>query len=284
MLVRDSDERIFGPAGKDYVPTQNEEVFSFFDRFTKAGQMTMDTAGALGKGQQVWALASMNKGFSLGEDNVQGYLLFNHPHVWGKALTIKFTTIRVVCANTLAMAMSEKNGVYGNAFRAPHIRAFDESVQKEAISTLGLAVEMLTDMRNKAHILSRARVTPEVQVKFIADVFQPDLIKEAYGKSFYKLPVKNQIDALVDPKGPEVSVQAFKRSAYDILSSINRCPGANFDSAANTLWGVFNGVTYYYDHASGNSRDTAMTSAWMGPKAAMKINAMERALQFAPAL
>jgi hypothetical protein len=51
VLVRDSDNKVLGPCGKNYIPVQNEQVFSFFDKFVKAGDMTMGTAGSLNGGR-----------------------------------------------------------------------------------------------------------------------------------------------------------------------------------------------------------------------------------------
>jgi len=56
-LVRDTDNKILGVCGSDYTPTQNQDVFEFFDKFCKAGDMKMETAGSLHGGKIVWGLA-----------------------------------------------------------------------------------------------------------------------------------------------------------------------------------------------------------------------------------
>ena len=112
-LVRDraGTKDILGIAGADYKVSQNSEVVKFLDKFCKAGSMTMHTAGALDDGRRVWFLAELKKGFTLpGGDEVEGFLLISHPHIWGEAMRIMFTTVRVVCQNTLRMALGQAGG------------------------------------------------------------------------------------------------------------------------------------------------------------------------------
>jgi phage/plasmid-like protein (TIGR03299 family) len=279
-LVRDSDNKILGPAGKDYVPTQNKQAFDFFRKFCDAGRMQLETAGSLQGGKQVWVLAKLGKMFTLpGGDEVHGYLLFSSPHCWGKSLVIKFVTIRIVCANTFAMAMSEAK--YGKGFRMPHIRAFDAEVAHEAAISLGIANELFENFEATARKLASTKVDTDVVVRYIADVFQPELIVEQFGKSFYKATEAKQAEMLLDPTSPKVDAAQFKRSAYDVLTAVNRQPGADLESTRGTLWGAFNATTYYADHLAGRDRDNALYSSWFGPKAATKSQALKRAIQMA---
>ena len=79
FLVRDSDNKILSKCGEGYVPFQNHEVMDFFKRFTEAGDMTMETAGSLKEGRNIWGLAKLTDQFRLaGDDEVQGYLLLNN--------------------------------------------------------------------------------------------------------------------------------------------------------------------------------------------------------------
>ena len=279
-LVRDSDNKVLGPAGKEYIPTQNRQAFDFFKKFTTVGHMTMDTAGSLQGGKQVWVLARLGKMFTLpGGDEIHGYLLLSSPHVWGKSLVIKFVTIRVVCMNTFTMAMNEAK--YGKGFRMPHIRAFDAEVAQEAAISLGIANELFEGFEATANKLARTKIDTDVTVRYIADVFQPELVVEQFGKSFYKATEAKQAEMLLDPTSPKVDASQFKRSAYDVLTAVNRQPGADLESTRGTLWGAFNATTYYTDHLAGRDRDNALYAAWFGPKAATKSQALKRAIQMA---
>lgn len=281
-LVRDSDNKVLGPAGKAYIPTQNSQAFHFFKKFVEAGHMSMDTAGSLQGGRQVWVLAKINASFELtGGDRVEGFLLLSSPHVWGKSLVIKFVPIRVICGNTFAMAMN--TSWKGKAFRMPHIRAFDGEVAVDAAKTLEIAVSMFDDFKESATFLSEAKVSSEVYVKYVADLFQPELIVDAYGKDFYKMPADQQARVLISSE-VTMAPNQLNRVAFNVHKAILGQPGAELESSRGTLWGAFNAVTYYLDHSFGRDRDKALYSAWFGPSSTIKSRAMAKALQFAHAV
>lgn len=279
-LVRDSDHKVLGPSGKEYLPIQNKQAFDFFKKFTDAGQMRMETAGSLQDGKQIWVLAKLKRSFMLpGNDEVAAYILLSSPHIWGRSFVIKFVTIRVVCMNTFTMAMGESQ--FGKGFRMPHIRAFDAEVARDAAVSLGIANELFEGFEATANKLAKTRVDTEVVVRYVADLYQPELIVDQFGKSFYKASEAKQAEMLMDPSSPKIDTNQFKRTAYDILSVVNRQPGADLDSAKGTLWGAFNATTYHSDHLAGRDRDNALYSAWFGPKAVNKSQALKRAVQMA---
>jgi len=263
-LVRDSDQAVLGPCGPRFVPTQNSEVMDFFKRFVDAGDMEMHTAGSLLDGKKIWALASIRKGFTLpGGDEVHGFLLLHSPHVWGESLGGKFTSVRVVCNNTLEMAMSG-----GMAFRMPHVRAFDADVQFEAEEALGLAENALADFEQQAELLAAAKYTSDQRDEFIARVFEPQLLIEPPTNN------DNELLPLAD---------CFKRTGKKVLELVETQPGADLKSSKGTYWGLTNAVTYFADHEAGRDRDTALESAWFGSRAKIKAKALETALDMANA-
>lgn len=279
-LVRDSDNKVLGPAGKDYIPTQNRQAFDFFKKFTDAGEMRMETAGSLQGGKQVWVLAKLLWKFTLpGGDIVMSYLLMSSPHVWGKSFVMKFVTVRVVCNNTFVMAMNESTAQKG--FRMPHIRAFDSEVYAEAAQTLGIARELFDDFNKKAEIMARATVDQQVVIRYIADIFQPELMTEQFGKAYGAATEITRSKLILDPDSPKVDPINFKRTAFDVFNSINRQPGADLKSANGTMWGAFNAVTYYMDHTAGRDRDNALHAAWFGQKAVLKTAAYGSAARIA---
>ena len=154
-IVRDSDNQVLSHCGRDYIPIQNEQVFEFFKRFTEAGAMTMETAGSLKGGKEIWGLAKISEDFELiGGDEIKGYLLINQPHIVGKSMTIKLTPIRVVCNNTLTFALGQKGTA---SFRMPHVRAFNEDVMESAREALGLSNEVMSLFKNQAKFLAQKK-------------------------------------------------------------------------------------------------------------------------------
>ncbi len=256
-LVRATDARVLSVVGRAYEPVQNREALEFFREFVDAGDMTLETAGSLGDGKRVWALASIRDGFELaGGDEVRGYLLFSSPHVRNESLVVQFTPIRVVCANTLAMALrGESTGVY----RHPHMAAFNAERAKEA---LGLARGQLSGFRDVAAFLASRRYARDSVVRFFAEVFEPARAAND----------GEPIDTLV--RLPRVA------RAMDALDTQ---PGADTRAAAGTWWGAVNAVTYLADHRLGRSADTRLASAWYGEARQFKLRALTRAADYARA-
>jgi phage/plasmid-like protein (TIGR03299 family) len=265
FITRDSDNRILSHCGDDYIPIQNEDIFKFFKKFTEAGHMTMDTAGSLRDGAEIWGLAKIAADFKLaGGDEVKGYLLINQPHVAGKAMTIKFTPIRVVCNNTLTMALADG----GAAFRMPHIKEFDTSVQSAAEEALGLSERRVKEFQEQAEFLASKQFKSESLMNYIAELYQPSILVE-------KAKAAND-DFIIQ--------EHFNKTSELVLSSVDLSPGASMKSAKGTWWGALNGATYVEDHqrrstAVGNS----LHSAWFGAAANRKAKALNKALEYAKA-
>jgi phage/plasmid-like protein (TIGR03299 family) len=266
FITRDSDNRLLSHCGDDYIPIQNEDIFKFFKKFTEAGHMTMETAGSLREGSEIWGLAKIAKDFKLaGGDEVQGYLLINQPHVAGKAMVIKFTPIRVVCNNTLTMALDDG----GAAFRMPHIKEFDGSVQQAAEEALGLSEKRVKEFQEQAEFLASKQFKTESVMNYIAELYQPNILVE-------KAKAGNDNDFIIQDH--------FNKTSELVLSSIDLSPGATMKSAKGTWWGALNGATYIEDHhrrstAVGNS----LHSAWFGAAANRKAKALSKALEYAEA-
>lgn len=252
IIVRDSDETVLSPCGRNYVPTQNRQVFEFFDKFVKAGNMTMGTAGSLNNGRQVWGLANIKKGFTLpGGDEVQGHLLISHPHQWGKSLTVMFTPVRVVCNNTLTMAL----GQAGDRFRMTHVREFDFEVQEEAMRALGMASEQLNQFEQAATLLTKVQYDEKQLNEYISRLFQPKVITE--------------------------ELEELSKVSTEVHRCIHTQPGAELSEGS--WWSALNAVTYYVDHKAGRDRNSSLSSAWFGPRAATKRQALNLAMEYAEA-
>ena len=247
-LVRSTDNKILTQVGKGWNPVQNQEAFNFFSDFVSNGDMIMDTAGSLKGGQIVWALADVKDGFSLfNGDEVRGYMLFSNPHQYGKAIDVKFVMERVVCNNTLAVALNEKNQP---SIRVNHRNQFNAEMVKEA---LGLSHNKVEKFKEAAEFLGSKRYTKQTAEQFMARVF---------GES-------NRED------------KVMSRTAERAFDLIENQPGDNF--RPGTWWNAYNAVTYLADHELGRTADTRMASAWFGTNAKRKVDALDVALEMAEA-
>ncbi len=265
FLVRDSDNKILSPCGEGYVPFQNSEVMDFFKKFTEAGSMTMETAGSLKDGKDIWGLAKLKDEFALaGGDEVGGYLLLNNSHQVGKAMTVMFTPIRVVCNNTLTMALNAE----GSRFRVLHLQMFDEEIHKAAEEALGISGHQMQNFKEQSEFLASKTAKDFDVSNFIAELLQPNLLIERA-----KAPNPDALPPLH---------QEFARTAELVHEAVETSPGASLSSARGTWWGAVNAVTYVVDHQKKSlAEGNALHSAWFGSGANTKRKALTKAIEYA---
>jgi phage/plasmid-like protein (TIGR03299 family) len=242
VLCRVDDPTVtFGTVGPKWTPFQNAEVLEFFREYVDAGDMSLRTAGMLGKGEVVWALAEMERKFDLpGGDSVEGNVLLMNPHQYGKAAVALFTPIVVVCQNTLQMAMRAGQG----RVSIPHTREFNERTRTEAKETLGIAREQMEAFEQDANILVEKTMNDEDVQEVLAAVF-----------------------------GKQERVQAKIIELYE-----GDGMGSTLEARVGTAWGLLNAVTEYYDWHSGREQKTRLKSAWSGHGAVRKRRVLEALL------
>jgi phage/plasmid-like protein (TIGR03299 family) len=255
-LIRSSDNKVLDVITDDWKPLQNLEAFQFFNDFVGAGDMSMHTAGSLMDGKMVWGLAKINESFELfGGDKVEGFLLFSNPHQYGKSIDVRFTPIRVVCNNTLTLALGTKAS---NMVKINHRREFDGDMVKE---TLGVASEKLAKYKEMAAFLGTKRYTNENIVEYFNRIFPKTSDK------------KNSVTNNVG--------EVHSRAAQLAMRALYEQPGANF--AEGSWWQAYNSVTYLTDHVLGRSADTRLSSAWYGFNQTKKVQALNLAVEMAEA-
>ena len=255
-LTRSTDGAVLSVVGAAYEPVQNAEALDFFRAFVEAGDMTLETAGSLGGGRRIWALASIRDGFELaGGDAVTGHLLLANSHIQNAALVAMFTPIRVVCSNTLAMAL---RGGGAGVFRHAHHAAFDPGRAK---AVLGLARGQLAEFRETAGFLASRRYCQDEVARFFLEVFDPERAANASGTDT-GVPL------------PRVAMA---------LDALDTQPGGELAAAAGSWWGAANAVTFLQDHRLGRSAETRLSSSWFGEGRQFKLRALRLAAEYARA-
>ena len=253
-LVRETDGKILTNVGKDWHPVQNEQAFEFFNEYVSAGDMEMHTAGSLKGGSYVWALAKVKESFDLfGGDQVDSYMLFSNPHVYGKSIDIRFTPIRVVCNNTLTFAI---NSQAQRAVKVGHRTAFNADSVK---ATMGIAHEKFAKYKEMAQFLGSKRFSVDSLLEYYNDVFP---LTSGQGKQENGLTADN-----------------LSRVAKQAMEVLETQPGAEY--AEGSWWQAFNSVTYVTDHLQGRNADNRLHSQWYGSNQLRKIKAAEKAVEFA---
>ena len=134
-IVRDDvapgfEGRVLGVVHPDFKALQNSDGAQLFDSLLGKGRRVYHTGGYLKKGEVVWLLARLPEPIRLpGDDNLDTYLLFSNSHDGSLPIDIRLTTVRVVCNNTLSLALNQK--VQGKVFRRGHSGSY-ELIKAEA--------------------------------------------------------------------------------------------------------------------------------------------------------
>jgi phage/plasmid-like protein (TIGR03299 family) len=248
-LVRSTDGRLLDVVGADWKPVQNADALDFFHEFVEAGHMTMETAGSLKQGRHVFALAKIGEDFSVVRgDKINGYLLFSNPHQYGRAPSILLTMVRVVCNNTLTLAL----GHGGKArYSWSHLQTFDGDRAEMAKEALGLASATMKETKAQMQLLAKAKLGMYEAEEYFVRVFDPKNTQGDKGKVARHVPL---------------AIEAMAQQ-----------PGANLGEG--TYWQAFNAVTYLTDHTLGRSQDTRVSSALFGGYAALKQRAFDLAVE-----
>ena len=248
VLYRSDTNDALSVVSSRYQVVQPREVLEFYRDLVDLGGFELETAGVLKGGKKLWALARTGQDAVLrGGDQVKAYLLLATACDGTLATTAQFTSVRVVCNNTLSIATSDSQG----AIKVPHSTKFDADKVKQQ---LGIGItswqRFITDMRK----LSEKPVHP-----FEARCFLVDLIGDP------ALPFHSQPNS-----------KALKRM-FDLFAGQGM--GSNLASANDTAFGLLNAVTQFVDHERrARSDDNRLDSAWFGAGAAIKQKALDQAL------
>ena len=103
--VRDRDSQVLGVVSDRYKVVQNEDAFAFTDELLGEG-VTYETAGSLQNGRRTWILAKLPQRYMTRGDEIDPYLVFMNSHDGTGAIKAAMTPVRVVCQNTLNLALS----------------------------------------------------------------------------------------------------------------------------------------------------------------------------------
>jgi phage/plasmid-like protein (TIGR03299 family) len=257
--VRETDGRVLGAVGERYTVLQNAEAFKFFDPFVSSGLVNLETAGSLRDGQRIWILARIVDGGSDVEitkgDAVRKFLMLSNSHDGSMAVRVGFTPVRIVCANTLAMAHHSGGSML---IRLRHHSAVNANL--EALrETISLANRSFEATAEQYRFLASRQINSADLEKYVKTVLevQPD----ADGKLSSR--AQNQVDS--------------------ILQLFDAGRGNNMPGVRGTLWAAYNAVTEYLTHAASGNADKRYASLWYGANAQRNTAALETALLIAKA-
>mgnify|MGYP001152840089 FL=1 len=256
VLYRSDTKAPLSVVSQRYKVVQPQEVLEFYRDLSEVAGFELETAGVLKAGRRFWALARTGKSATLkGNDVVHSYLLLATSCDGTLATMAIPTSVRVVCNNTLAVALQGAAGA--GAIKVPHSTQFDaQSVKRQ----LGIAVGQWDSFMYRMKTLAERKVkTHEAMNYFLKVVCQSDTLDDVSTGLANERALK-KVQALYEGHGR----------------------GAELQAAKGTAWGLLSAITEYVDHEKqARSQDNRLDSAWFGQGAALKQRALEHALQMA---
>lgn len=159
--VRDTDNKILGVVSDRYKVVQNAEAFAFTDDLLGEG-VKYETAGSLQDGRKIWLLAKLPEKYTIGGEQIEPYLVFSNSHDGSGAIKVAMTPVRVVCQNTLNLALSSAKRIWSTA----HVGEISEKLY-EARNTLLLAEKYMGDLGNEFARLSGVKLTDSKVMEYI---------------------------------------------------------------------------------------------------------------------
>lgn len=257
-IVRDTDDSVLGYTGKRYKPFQNSDALNFFKPFAESGLCNFETAGSLRHGQKIWIMAALNSSEMeiVKGDVVRKYLLLSAGHDGKMGIRVGFTPIRVVCANTLAMAHSDKESKLIRVFHSSKTLANLETL-RETINAANATFEATAEQYRK---LATAHVHQGDIAKYV------DLV-------FYN--------------GKQAETDREKVARESLNETITKLfevgHGNDLANVRGTYWALYNGVTQYLSYDMGRSDDTRLDSLWYGANKDLNKSALDSALEMVKA-
>ncbi|HAV5011168.1 DUF932 domain-containing protein [Acinetobacter baumannii] len=277
VLYRSDTHAPLSVVSQRFQEVQPQEILEFYRDLTEQSGFELETAGVLKGGRKFWALARTGQSAALkGKDVSNGYILLATACDGTLATTAQFTSIRVVCNNTLAIALRGQNSNAG-VVKVPHSTKFDADKVKQQ---LGVSVRAWDEHMYEMKQLSQRKVTQSEAAAYFDAVFnnttmsiveQDDNIIQFYRE------VATHAQANSKEK-PEPNAKSMSK-AMEMFNGQGR--GANLSSAKDTAYGLLCSMTEFIDHERrAMSIDHRLDSAWFGAGAMMKQRGLEQALAF----
>lgn len=242
--VRSDTADVLGVVGSRYEPIQNRDAFAFFDSLVGSNEAMYHTAGVLGKGERIWILAKLPSYIRVGKnDIVSKYLLLTNSHDGSTVVRAKLTPIRVVCSNTLSVALAGTD-------QEVRIRHTANALNKleQAHKLLGLSNQLYEQLDTIFNRMALRKITDKQLVEYVKTLI---------------------------PSNPEAAYQTRNENIREAILDLHES-GQGAELSRGTVWGAYNAVTEFSDHVQ-HSRDTSkqLKSIWFGGGERLKQKAFE---------
>lgn len=247
---KETDKVALALVGKGYQPLQNSEAFEFFAPFIENKWAEFHTAGALRQGERVWVLTRLRGDMIVGDDDVvQRFLLLSNSHDGSGAVSIRFTPIRVVCQNTLNLAVQGGSGVIS--------------------------------VRHTKHIAKNLAEAQAEQMKRVVDKVFADA-EQLFGRMvLYRMKAENteRFLELVVPRTARQKQRGEEPARWTRVKAILEDEKVTPPKTRDTLWAFYNAIVRDEDYRRSRAEapDSRLDRVWFGAGNDLKLKALQAA-------
>jgi phage/plasmid-like protein (TIGR03299 family) len=250
VLARSTDDCPYAVVSGRYKPVQPKEIFEFFRDLLALHGMRMHTAGSLMNGARIWALAETgDSAFIKGVDRVDGYLLLSTSYDLTLSTLAQFTSVRVVCNNTLQQALENASG----RVTIPHMSDFNPETVKDE---LGIGHDQWSAFTAALNVMASIKLHSSQASDVLSKVFKI-------------------------PEDPAIPF-ADRIHADNVFNLFDQQRFTGADLTGKTAWGLLNATTEYVDHYKrARNNGNRLNSAWFGTGASIKGAALRELMLIA---
>lgn len=248
VLARDTDDYPMAVVSNRYKPVQPKTVIKFIANLIERFGMKLHTLGSLRNGQRIWALAQTGDAYKvMGVDQIDSYLMCATSYDLSFSTIAQFTSVCVVCNNTLQQSFKNHSG----RATIPHMAEFDiDKVHEE----LGVGREQWHAFTQMCESLAKIKLDGEKAIEVLNKVWQ---IKED---------------------------QPANHDHFHVNNVVNLFQGGGIgaDIRGQTGWGLVNAMTQYVDqNKRARNQGNRLDSAWFGDGFNLKQRAVDETLLLA---
>jgi phage/plasmid-like protein (TIGR03299 family) len=252
---RTDTNKVLGIVGGRYEIVQNRDAFAFFDSIIDGGEAIFETAGALGKGERIFVTAKLPEDMLVAGEPCNKYIILTNSHNGTSSIIAGFTTIRIVCNNTLQAAL---RGIE-NKVSIEHRTGAKEKLS-EAYKVMNIASKYMNEVEDIFNKMAKTTIGDEQLKAYIKDVIKSDYVVK-----------KDSI--ILDESIQDEHSTRLKNQINAIFEFALSHPTQQTDATRGTLWGAYNSISGYYNHIHNYKRgaEQKFTSQFFG-NAYNKIN------------
>jgi len=234
--------RVLGVVHPNFKVLQNREGALLFDSLFGNGDGVYHTGGYLKKGEVVWLMAKLPKSITLpGEDKLDTYLLFSNSHDGTLPIDIRLTTVRVVCNNTLTLALQKKDQAH--VFRRGHSGNY-EVLKADAEAFFQSILAQQEETQVVMEKLVQAKCSDDAFAAFLKQLL-PDPTRPASANA------NKAVERGFDTRTATIAEQRDQIMAVHLSGhNVPDQPKIVISPAEKNWWGGLNSITAWVDHVS----------------------------------